>query len=89
MKQGGNEVAADGGQGVDPEDDHQDRGHEGAAAHPREANDEAHDEAGQRDQRVDLRQPDPSYPNPNCTISTDSMEIERQLSGLPGAESNR
>ena len=47
------DVAGDGGQRLDVEEQHEDRRHERAAPHPGQADDEADEEAGEDDKRVD------------------------------------
>jgi hypothetical protein len=48
------QVARHGSEGLDAEDDHEDRRHQRTAAHPGEADDEADQEAGEGDERVEV-----------------------------------
>ncbi len=66
------EVGAYRGRGVDAEQQHQERRHQRAAAHAREAHQRAHEEAGQRVERVD----DPE--------GVDHRGLRREVSEPPG-----
>jgi len=60
---GGDEVARHRGQGLDAEADHQDRRHQRPTAHAGEADDDAHDEAGDGDADVDVHEWNPAKGN--------------------------
>ena len=52
--QRGDQVAADGRQRLDAEEEHQHRGHQGAAAHAGQADDEPDDQARKRDEQINV-----------------------------------
>src|ERR1700693_3537008 len=66
--QRGDQVAGEGGERGDAEEQDQDGGHEGAPAHAGEADRESDDQPCQRDIQVDVHSPTPPLPLPRLTL---------------------